>query len=133
MQLMGIAALGPKPKTTKPAAGHKSAYICCANLVIDGPNQVWAANIIYIQIGHDFLYLVAIIDWTSRAVDLPLPNAMDVASVSMPSTRRWRAWQAGDFRHRPGLAVYQRRRGWVSTPSTPANGKSSSCTPRSAD
>ncbi|MBB2740016.1 hypothetical protein ACVIW2_004205 [Bradyrhizobium huanghuaihaiense] len=31
MRKMGIAALGPKPNTTKPAPGHKiSVPICCA-------------------------------------------------------------------------------------------------------
>ena len=29
MRLMGIAALGPKPKTTKPAPGTRFSRICC--------------------------------------------------------------------------------------------------------
>ena len=37
-------------------------------LSIERPNQVWAADITYIPIGRGFLYLVAIIDWASRAV-----------------------------------------------------------------
>jgi putative transposase len=45
MRLMGIAALGPKPKTTKPAAGHKIFPYLLRELVIDRPNQVWAADI----------------------------------------------------------------------------------------
>ena len=48
--------------------------------MIDRPNQVWAADITYIPIGHGFLYLVAIIDWASRAVlAWRLSNTMDVA------------------------------------------------------
>ena len=80
MRLMGIAALGPKPKTTKPAPGHKIFPYLLRDLVIDRPNQVWAADITYIPIGRGFLYLVAIIDWASRAVlAWRLSNTMDVA------------------------------------------------------
>jgi putative transposase len=80
MRLMGIAALGPKPKTTKPAPEHKIFPYLLRDLVIDRPNQVWAADITYIPIGRGFLYLVAIIDWASRAVlAWRLSNTMDVA------------------------------------------------------
>jgi putative transposase len=80
MRLMGIAALGPKPKTTKPAPGHKIFPYLLRDLVIDRPNQVWAADITYIPIGRGFLYLVAIIDWFSRAVlAWRLSNTMDAA------------------------------------------------------
>src|SRR5450432_3838455 len=56
MRKMGIAALGPKPRTTKPAPGHKIFPYLLRNLVIDRPNQVWAADITYIPIGRGFLY-----------------------------------------------------------------------------
>ena len=68
MRCMGIAALGPKPRTSKPAPGHRIYPYLLRNVVIDRPNQVWAADITYIPIGRGFLYLVAIIDWASRAV-----------------------------------------------------------------
>jgi putative transposase len=80
MRVMGIAALGPKPRTTRPAPGHKVFPYLLRDLVIDRPNQVWAADITYIPIGRGFLYLVAIIDWASRAVlAWRLSNTMDVA------------------------------------------------------
>ena len=80
MRLMGIVALGPKPRTTTPAPGHKIFPYLLRELVIDRPNQVWAADITYIPIGRGFLYLVAIIDWASRAVlAWRLSNTMDVA------------------------------------------------------
>ncbi|MHC2668037.1 transposase InsO family protein [Bradyrhizobium diazoefficiens] len=45
-----------------------------------GYNQVWAADITYLPIGRGFLYLVAIIDWASRAVlAWRLSNTMDVS------------------------------------------------------
>ena len=65
MRLMGIAALGPKPRTSKPAPGHKIYPYLLRNLAIERANQVWAADITYIPIGRGFLYLVAIIDWAS--------------------------------------------------------------------
>src|SRR5712672_4013535 len=80
MRQMGIAALGPKPRTTKPAPGHKIFPYLLRNLVIDRPNQVWAADITYLPIGRGFLYLVAVIDWASRAVlAWRLSNTMDTS------------------------------------------------------
>ena len=79
MRRMGIAALGPKPRTTKPAPGHKIFPYLLRNLAIDRPNQVWAADITYVAIGRGFLYLVAVMDWASRAVlAWRLSNTMDV-------------------------------------------------------
>ena len=45
MRKMGIAALGPKPRTTKPAPGHKIFPYLLRDLEIGRPNQVWAADI----------------------------------------------------------------------------------------
>lgn len=80
MRKMGIAALGPKPRTAKPAPGHKIYPYLLRHLTIDRPNQVWAADITYIPIGRGFLYLVAVIDWASRAVlAWRLSNTMDTS------------------------------------------------------
>jgi putative transposase len=80
MRKMGIAALGPKPRTTKPAPGHKIFPYLLRGLAIDRPNQVWAADITYVAIGRGFLYLVAVMDWASRAVlAWRLSNTMDVS------------------------------------------------------
>jgi transposase-like protein len=68
MRLMGIAALGPKPRTSKPAPGHRIYPYLLPNLTIERANHVWAADITYIPVGRGFLYLVAIIEWASRAV-----------------------------------------------------------------
>jgi putative transposase len=80
MRKMGIAALFPRPRTTKPAPGHKIYPYLLRNLIIDRPNQVWAADITYVPIGRGFLYLVAVIDWASRAVlSWRLSNTMDTS------------------------------------------------------
>jgi putative transposase len=79
MRQMGIAALGPKPRMTKRAPGHKIFPYLLRDMVIDRPNQVWAADITYVPVGRGFLYLVAIMDWASRAVlAWRLSNSMDV-------------------------------------------------------
>jgi putative transposase len=68
MRKIGIAALGPKPHTSKAAPGHKIFPYLLRGLAIERPNQVWCADITYIPIGRGFLYLVVIMDWASRAV-----------------------------------------------------------------
>ena len=80
MRRMGIVALGPKPRTTKPAPGHKIFPYLLRGLAIERSNQAWAADITYVPIGRGFLYLVAIMDWASRAVlSWRLSNTMDVS------------------------------------------------------
>jgi putative transposase len=80
MRKMGIAALGPKPRTTKPQPGHKIFPYLLRAMTIERPNHVWAADITYIPIGRGFLYLVAVMDWASRAVlAWRLSNTMDVS------------------------------------------------------
>jgi putative transposase len=80
MQQMGIAALGPRPRTSKPAPGHKIFPYLLRGLAIERPNQVWCADITYIPIGRGFLYLVAIMDWASRAVlSWRLSNTIDTS------------------------------------------------------
>ena len=80
MRRMGIAALGPKPRTTKPAPGHKIFPYLLRGIAVERPNQVWCADITYIPLGRGFLYLVAIMDWASRAVlAWRLSNTMDAS------------------------------------------------------
>src|SRR5271166_3896372 len=80
MRPMGIAARGPKPRTSKPAPGHRIYPYLLRGVTIERVNHVWAADITYIPIGRGFLYLVAVIDWASRAVlSWRLSNAMDAS------------------------------------------------------
>jgi putative transposase len=80
MRRMGITALGPKPRTSKPAPGHKVFPYLLRGISIERPNQVWAADITYVPLGAGFLYLVAIMDWASRAVlAWRLSNTMDAS------------------------------------------------------
>lgn len=80
MRRLGIQALGPKPRTTKPAPGHRIYPYLLRGMTIDRPNQVWCADITYIPIGRGFLYPVAVMDWASRAVlAWRLSNTMDAS------------------------------------------------------
>ena len=115
MRVMGIEALGPKPRTTKPAPGRKIYPYLLRDLTIDRPNHVWAADITFIPIGRGFLYLVAVIDWASRAVlSWRLSNTMDasfcVAALEDALARYGKAStsSAGDLQHRPGQPIHQR-------------------------
>jgi putative transposase len=99
---MGIAALGPKPRIMKPALRHKIFPYLLRGMVIDRPNQVWAADITYVPIGRGFLYLVAIMDWASRAVlAWRLSNNMDVSFCrSFAGGSAGPVRQAGHLEHR---------------------------------
>ena len=68
MRLMGIEAIYPKPRTSKPHPGHRIYPYLLKGLDINRPNMVWAADITYIPLRRGFMYLVAVMDWYSRKV-----------------------------------------------------------------
>jgi putative transposase len=79
MAIMGLKAIYRRPRTSKPALGHKVYPYLLSGMEITRPNQVWAADITYIPMARGFLYLVAIIDWYSRYVlSWRLSNTLDV-------------------------------------------------------
>ena len=50
MQLMGLQAIYPRPRTSKPAFGHKIYPYLLRDLTINRPNQVWCS------VKHSFTY-----------------------------------------------------------------------------
>lgn len=68
MKRMGVEALYRKPRTSKPADGHKIYPYLLRNLPVTRPNQVWATDLTYIPMARGFCYLVAVIDWFTRKV-----------------------------------------------------------------
>lgn len=79
MQLMGLQALVPGPHTSKPHPEHRIYPYLLGGIDVVRPNQVWAADITYIPLEHGWGYLVAIIDWHSRAIlSWRLSNTMTV-------------------------------------------------------
>jgi putative transposase len=78
MRVMGLSAIYRRPRTSKPAAGHKIHPYLLRGLEVTRPNQVWAADITYIPMARGFLYLVVIMDWYSRYVlSWRLSNTLD--------------------------------------------------------
>jgi len=78
MRIMGLRAIYRRPRTSKPASGHKIYPYLLTGMKITRPNQVWATDITYIPMARGFLYLVAIIDWYSRYVlSWRLSNTLD--------------------------------------------------------
>ena len=78
MRTTGLTAIYRRPRTTRPVPGHKSYPYLLGGMEITSPNQVWAADIIYIPMSRGFLYLVAIMDWNSRyVVAWRLSNTLD--------------------------------------------------------
>ena len=68
MRRLGLCAIRPKHNTSKPHPEHKIYPYLLRDQAIDQPNQVWASDITYIPMRRGFLYLVAIIDWSTRRV-----------------------------------------------------------------
>lgn len=80
MRKMGIEAIYPKRRTTRPAAGHRIYPYLLRDLSITRPDQVWASDVTYIPLRHGFLYLAAVMDWYSRHVlSWRLSNTLNAA------------------------------------------------------
>ena len=78
MRRLGLQAIYQKPRTSIPNHQHRIYPYLLRDLVIERPNQVWCADITYIPLRRGFLYLVAVMDWHSRAVlSWRLSNTLD--------------------------------------------------------
>jgi len=78
MRTMGLQAIYRRPRTSKPALGHRVYPYLLGGMEITRPNQVWAADITYIPMARGFHYLVAIMDWYTRyVVAWNLSNTLD--------------------------------------------------------
>ena len=68
MRLMGIEAVGPKPRLSQPHPGHRVYPYLLRNVAIGRVDRVWSCDITYIRLRSGFVYLVAVLDWFSRYV-----------------------------------------------------------------
>jgi putative transposase len=68
MRRMCIEAIYRRPNTSKPAPGHKIYPYLLRGLAIERPNHVWAMDITYIPMARGFVYLAAVVDWSTRRV-----------------------------------------------------------------
>ncbi len=82
MQLMGISAIYPKPRTTViDKAQYKYPYLL-RGIAINRPNVAWGIDISYIPMRYGFMYLTAIIDIYSKLiVGWSISNTMDAEWV----------------------------------------------------
>jgi len=79
MRIMGLEAVYPKPRLSRPVKWSEKYPYLLRGLEINRPDQVWAADITYIRLYKGFGYLVAIMDWFSRCVlSWRLSNSLDV-------------------------------------------------------
>ena len=63
MQLTGLAAIHPGPKTNVTNKEHTVYPYLLRNLQIVRPNQIWSTEITYIPMKNEFMFLVAVLDW----------------------------------------------------------------------
>jgi putative transposase len=68
MDVMGIEAIYPKPKLSKPGESHPKYPYLLKGLEIKAANQVWCSDITYIPTERGYVYLTVIMDWYSRYV-----------------------------------------------------------------
>jgi putative transposase len=80
MEEAGIEAIAPKRWTSMPDAAHRKYPYLLKGLDINRPDQVWCTDITYIRMDRGHAYLVAIMDWNTRAVlSWKLSNTLDTA------------------------------------------------------
>lgn len=69
MWLMGLETIYPKSRLSVPGGPEHRIYpYLLRGLRMEHPNQVWPADITYIQLSQGFVYLMAVLDWFSRYV-----------------------------------------------------------------
>lgn len=79
MRHMGLAAIFPKPHTSRQGEPVKKYPYLLTQVTLMRPNQVWSTDITYIRLEEGYVYLVAIMDWFSRYVlSWELSNSLDV-------------------------------------------------------
>lgn len=68
MDLMGLTAIYPRPRTTVQNKEHTIYPYLLRDVEVAHPNHVWSTDITYIPMEKGYMYLVAVMDWYSRHV-----------------------------------------------------------------
>jgi putative transposase len=80
MRRMGMEALAPKRRLSKPHPGHKVYPYLLRGMDISRAGQVWCADVTYLPMARGFCYLTAVMDWASRRVlSWRLSNTLDAS------------------------------------------------------
>ena len=78
MRIMGIESLAPKPNTSKPSKENKIFPYLLRNRKITKADEVWCTDITYLPMPKGHAYLIAVMDWHTRAVlSWKVSNTMD--------------------------------------------------------
>ena len=83
-----------------------------ADMALDGPNQLWVADITYVAIATGFVYLAAILDaWSRRVVGYAISRSIDarLAIAALNAAVRSRAPPAGCVHHSDRGSQYAAR------------------------
>ena len=78
-------------------------------MVVDGPNQLWVADLTYIAIATGFVYLAAILDaWSRRVVGYAISRSVDarLTLAALKAALRTRRPPAGCMHHSDRGAQY---------------------------
>jgi putative transposase len=68
MASMGLEAVHSQPRTTLAAPDARVYPYLLRDRVLPHIDEVWSSDITSVPMRHDFLYLTAVIDWSSRYV-----------------------------------------------------------------
>lgn len=80
MRIMGLEAIYPKPRLSRPGEGHRIYPYLLRGVKVERPDQVWSTDITYVPLPGGFMYLAAVIDWYSRyVITWRLSNTLDGA------------------------------------------------------
>lgn len=81
MRVMGLEAIYPKPRLSAADSAHKVYPYLLRGVRVERRDQVWSSDITYIPMASGFMYLTAVIDWSSRYVlAWGLSNTLDGSS-----------------------------------------------------
>lgn len=80
MKKLGLEAIYPKPNLSKPEKEHLRFPYLLRGVEIKYSNQVWATDITYIRLKGGFVYLLVIMDWSSRfVIEMEVSNSLESA------------------------------------------------------
>jgi putative transposase len=68
MRDMGLQAIYPGPRLSKPEPGHAIYPYLLRGRKVSRADEVWSADVTYVRLSGGFVYLVAVMDWWTRYV-----------------------------------------------------------------
>jgi putative transposase len=78
MKKLGLEAVYPKPNLSKPHKEHLKFPYLLKGMKIEYSDQVWATDITYIRLKGGFIYLLVIMDWSSRfVIEMEVSNSLE--------------------------------------------------------